>query len=257
LLRVRDASGRIVRTVDQSERRYTTIDLLTAETELLHRATSRRDAGVARIPETIVDQVVAANPNLDTDQEAMVRTLASSGAGVDVIVGKAGTGKSTALGAYRGPLTALCCERPLWTTGKVPGQRRLCAPDGIRTRAAGLKGRRKPAGQSTKPQVRHDFRTSRLTVIYRSCQLVMARRWHAGSASRTAGMGCFAAPPSPTAGSNRKAHRKAAPLAIAPSLQTSRRNQDRRARRSLTASRRIGVRHSVTHALAEAVAGSL
>ncbi|HSJ43523.1 MAG TPA: hypothetical protein VK923_02435 [Euzebyales bacterium] len=63
LLRVRDATGRIVRTVDQSERRYTTVDLLTAETELLHRATSRRHAGVARIPRWIVDQVLAAPPD--------------------------------------------------------------------------------------------------------------------------------------------------------------------------------------------------
>ena len=36
----------------------------------------------------------------------MVRTLASSGTGVDVVVGKAGTGKSTALGAYRAALDA-------------------------------------------------------------------------------------------------------------------------------------------------------
>ena len=43
---------------------------------------------------------------LDDDQVAMVRTLASSGAGVDVVVGKAGTGKSTALGAYRSALDA-------------------------------------------------------------------------------------------------------------------------------------------------------
>jgi conjugative relaxase-like TrwC/TraI family protein len=50
LLRVRDASGRIIRTVDQSERRYTTIGLLAVETELLHRARRRQDAGVARIP---------------------------------------------------------------------------------------------------------------------------------------------------------------------------------------------------------------
>ena len=34
----------------------------------------------------------------------MIRTLASSGAGVDVVVGKAGAGKSTALGAYRATL---------------------------------------------------------------------------------------------------------------------------------------------------------
>jgi len=106
VLRVRDATGRIVRTVDQSARRYTTVDLLAAETELLHRATSRRDAGVARVPRGIVDQVLAANPTLDADQLAMVCTLASSGAGVDVVVGKAGTGKSTAIGAYRAALEA-------------------------------------------------------------------------------------------------------------------------------------------------------
>jgi hypothetical protein len=106
ILRVRDASGRIVRTVDQSERRYTTVDLLTAETELLHRATSRQDAGVALVPRHIVYQVLAVNPTLDADQEAMVRTIASSGAGVDVVVGKAGTGKSTALGTYRAALDA-------------------------------------------------------------------------------------------------------------------------------------------------------
>ena len=106
LLRVRDATGRIVRTVDQSERRYTTTDLLAAETELLQRATRRQHAGVAHLPGATVDQVVAAHPTLDSDQQTMVRTLASSGAGVDVVVGKAGTGKSTALGAYRAALDA-------------------------------------------------------------------------------------------------------------------------------------------------------
>jgi len=106
LLRVRDATGGIARTVDQSERRYTTIDLLAAETELLQRATRRQHAGVARVPGAIVDQVLAAHSTLDDDQAAMVRTLASSGAGVDVVVGKAGTGKSTALGVYRTALDA-------------------------------------------------------------------------------------------------------------------------------------------------------
>jgi hypothetical protein len=106
VLRGRDATGRIVRTVDRSERRYTTIDLLTTETELLQRATSRRRVGVACIPDGIVDRVLAAHPGLDLDQQAMVRTLASSGAGVDLVVGKAGTGKSTALGAYRAALGA-------------------------------------------------------------------------------------------------------------------------------------------------------
>jgi ATP-dependent exoDNAse (exonuclease V) alpha subunit len=106
LLRVRDASGRVVRTVDQSERRYTTGSLLAAEAELLHRATSRQDAGVARLPRRVVDRLLAAHPHLDDYQQTMVRTLGASGAAVDVVVGKAGTGKSTALGGYRAALDA-------------------------------------------------------------------------------------------------------------------------------------------------------
>jgi conjugative relaxase-like TrwC/TraI family protein len=106
LLRVRDETGRIVRTVDQAERRYTTVDLLAAEADLLARAQARRTVGVAVIPQQIVDQALADHPNLDPDQQAMLRTLATSGAGVDVVVGKAGTGKSTAIGAYRAALDA-------------------------------------------------------------------------------------------------------------------------------------------------------
>ena len=106
LLRVRDDTGRVVRTVDQAERRYTATDLLAAEYELLTRATKRQTAGVAVILTDVVDQVLADHPTLDADQAAMVRTLASDGAGVSVVVGKAGTGKSTAIGAYRAALYA-------------------------------------------------------------------------------------------------------------------------------------------------------
>ena len=81
LLRVRDATGRIVRIVDQSECRYTTVDLLAAETELLHRATSRQHADVALVPRGIVDQVLAANPTLrDRQAAAAVEVLRAQGA---------------------------------------------------------------------------------------------------------------------------------------------------------------------------------
>jgi conjugative relaxase-like TrwC/TraI family protein len=101
LLRVRDNHGRVVRTVDLRGRRYTTVDLLAAEHELLTRARTRQRAGVAIIPDHIVDRALTAHPNLDVDQAAMVRALAGDGAGVSVVVGKAGTGKSTAIRAYR------------------------------------------------------------------------------------------------------------------------------------------------------------
>jgi hypothetical protein len=80
---------------------YATVDLLAAEHELLARVLVRQRAGVAVIPDDIVDGVLAAHPNPDADKAAMVRTIAGEGAGVLVVVGKAGTGKSTAIGAYR------------------------------------------------------------------------------------------------------------------------------------------------------------
>ncbi len=102
VIRRRDDHGRVTAVVcTQAERRYSTVDLLAAEHELLTRATTRQHEGVAVAPAAIVDEVLAENPDLDADQTAMVRQLAGSGAGLDVVVGRAGTGKTTAIGAYR------------------------------------------------------------------------------------------------------------------------------------------------------------
>ncbi|MQB02170.1 MAG: AAA family ATPase, partial [Actinobacteria bacterium] len=101
VIRPRDEHGRVLREVcTQAERRYSTVDLLAAEHELLQRATNRQHARVAVIGPEQVDAALAAYPDLDADQQTMVRSLASSGAGVDVVVGKAGTGKTTALRCY-------------------------------------------------------------------------------------------------------------------------------------------------------------
>jgi AAA domain/TrwC relaxase len=108
VIRPRGPDGRVLKEVcTQAERRYTTVSLLAAERELVDRALARQDSGTAVVPEQTVERTIAAynaaNPGreLDADQEAMVRHLCISGNGVDVVVGKAGTGKSTALQVAR------------------------------------------------------------------------------------------------------------------------------------------------------------
>jgi conjugative relaxase-like TrwC/TraI family protein len=105
VIRPRDAHGRVMREVClEEEPRFTTASLLAAETELITRAKRRQDAGAAVVPDEVVARVIAgynaanSGRELDGDQEAMVWQLCTSGNGV---VGKAGTGKSTALAVAR------------------------------------------------------------------------------------------------------------------------------------------------------------
>ncbi len=72
---------------------------------LVERAGPRRAAGVGVAP-TVAFEVAIANRTdsgrpLNVEQERMVRRITSSGAGVDVVVGKAGTGKTYSLAAAR------------------------------------------------------------------------------------------------------------------------------------------------------------
>jgi hypothetical protein len=91
----------------EEEPRFTTASLLAAETELIARAKRRQGVGVAVVPDEVVARVIAeynrVNPGreLDGDQEAMIWRLCASGNGVNVVVGKAGIGKSTALAVAR------------------------------------------------------------------------------------------------------------------------------------------------------------
>jgi AAA domain len=83
------------------ERRYTTPELLAVEERLLAAAVGRSGEQTARCSHESVRATVAAYPSIGADQEAMVRDLTQGGAGVAVVVGKAGTGKTYALGAAR------------------------------------------------------------------------------------------------------------------------------------------------------------
>jgi len=81
-------------------RRYTTQALLSAEWAVVRDAQARAHAGVGVVdPEAV--EVILTSRKLTPDQEQMVRQLTSGGAGVDVVVGLAGTGKTFALDACR------------------------------------------------------------------------------------------------------------------------------------------------------------
>ncbi len=96
---IRRQDGRVV-PVDAGERRYTTRGLLLTEHRAINRSLDRTDSQVAVVDDRAVEQALRRR-TLSGEQETMVRRLTSSGAGVQVVVGKAGTGKTYALDAAR------------------------------------------------------------------------------------------------------------------------------------------------------------
>jgi conjugative relaxase-like TrwC/TraI family protein len=81
--------------------RWTTLEMLATENRLIEGALSRTEdlVGIATVES--VHAALAARPLLSHEQVAMVERLTGSGAGVDVVVGVAGSGKTFALGAAR------------------------------------------------------------------------------------------------------------------------------------------------------------
>jgi conjugative relaxase-like TrwC/TraI family protein len=83
------------------ERRWSTPDLLAVEQRLVTSATGRTGEQTAVASHQAVRDALGAHPTAGTDQQAMVRDLCQSGAGVALVVGRAGTGKTFALGIAR------------------------------------------------------------------------------------------------------------------------------------------------------------
>jgi hypothetical protein len=83
------------------ERRWSTPDLLAVEQRLVTAATGRTSEQTAVASHQAVRDALAAHPTAGTDQQAMVRDLCQGGQGVVLVVGRAGTGKTFALGAAR------------------------------------------------------------------------------------------------------------------------------------------------------------
>jgi conjugative relaxase-like TrwC/TraI family protein len=83
------------------ERRWSTPDLLAVEQRLVTSATSRTGEQAAVASHQAVRDALAAHPTAGADQQAMVRDLCQGGQGIALVVGRAGTGKTFALGIAR------------------------------------------------------------------------------------------------------------------------------------------------------------
>jgi conjugative relaxase-like TrwC/TraI family protein len=83
------------------ERRWSTPDLLAVEQRLVQSATGRTGEQTAVTSHQTVREALAAHPTAGADQQAMVRDLCQGGQGVALVVGRAGTGKTFALGIAR------------------------------------------------------------------------------------------------------------------------------------------------------------
>lgn len=97
---VRTRSGAVV-PATSGDRRYTTTELLAAEQRIVGFATARIGTATAQVGSAGVDDVLARHAHLDGEQANGVRQLLTSGNGHDLVIGQAGTGKSTMLGAAR------------------------------------------------------------------------------------------------------------------------------------------------------------
>ena len=80
---------------------YSTPELLALEQRLIGHVADSSGVGAGVAGDRAVSEAVAARPTLSGEQRAMVERLCLDGDGVGVVVGKAGTGKTFALGAAR------------------------------------------------------------------------------------------------------------------------------------------------------------
>jgi conjugative relaxase-like TrwC/TraI family protein len=98
--RVRTKNGQLI-PATSGDRRYTTTELLAAEQRITRSAVARLEEGTGRVAPDMVDRVLGLHAHLDGEQADSVRALLTSGNGYDLVIGQAGTGKSTMLHAAR------------------------------------------------------------------------------------------------------------------------------------------------------------
>jgi conjugative relaxase-like TrwC/TraI family protein len=97
---IRRADGRVIAATAE-ERRHSTPELLAVEKRLVAGALGRSDEGAGVVAVSTVDTALRLRPTLSDEQAEMVRRLTHDGHGVQVVTGKAGTGKTFALDAAR------------------------------------------------------------------------------------------------------------------------------------------------------------
>ncbi|MBI2705680.1 MAG: AAA family ATPase [Actinobacteria bacterium] len=83
------------------EPRWTTAELLAIEQRLVDRADALQDAGAGVADYGWVEAAIAQRPSISDEQADMVRHLSLSDAGIDAVIGAAGTGKTYSLDATR------------------------------------------------------------------------------------------------------------------------------------------------------------
>ena len=81
--------------------RFSTPELLALERHVLCDAQQRRDQGIARLDVSDLRWHLGGRNNLSPEQKGLVAAITTSGHGVDVVVGAAGTGKTASLAAAR------------------------------------------------------------------------------------------------------------------------------------------------------------
>jgi conjugative relaxase-like TrwC/TraI family protein len=84
-----------------SEPRWSTLELVALERDLIDRSTARTCDGSGVVPDQILTRVLGTRPTLEAEQAAMVTQLTRSGNGIDVVSAAAGTGKTYTLDAAR------------------------------------------------------------------------------------------------------------------------------------------------------------
>ena len=97
-IRLRD--GRVV-AARTAEQRFTTPEMLEIELAVVDSGIFRQATHCAVANPAAVEAAVAAAATLSTEQDHMVRTICSSGDGIEVVEGVAGAGKTFALAAAR------------------------------------------------------------------------------------------------------------------------------------------------------------
>jgi conjugative relaxase-like TrwC/TraI family protein len=78
--------------------RYSTREMLTIEGRILHAAQIGRTADIGQVTPDVLERAIAAEPTLlGTDQHHALRAITSHGRRIEVVVGLAGSGKTTML----------------------------------------------------------------------------------------------------------------------------------------------------------------
>jgi conjugative relaxase-like TrwC/TraI family protein len=97
---IRLSDGRLVSSAIEAQR-YSTRELLSVEQRVVDQAVASADAGAGVATLAAVDDAVDSRLTIGDDQKVMVQRLCLDGAGVQVVVGPPGTGKTFALAAAR------------------------------------------------------------------------------------------------------------------------------------------------------------